>query len=79
MDNTRARLIEHLKRDGIHAVFHYVPLHTSPVGGSMGYRAGMLPITEYCADRIVRLPLYAGLRDDEADRIADRVRKFFGC
>ena len=76
---TRTRLIEHLKRDGIHAVFHYVPLHTSPVGESMGYRAGMLPVTEYCADRIVRLPLYAGLRDDEVDRIADRVRGFFGC
>src|SRR5580692_3216057 len=75
---TRTRLIEHLKRDGIHAVFHYVPLHTSPVGGSMGYRAGMLPVTEYCADRIVRLPLYAGLRDDEADRISESVRRFFG-
>jgi dTDP-4-amino-4,6-dideoxygalactose transaminase len=75
---TRTRLIEHLKRDGVHAVFHYVPLHTSPVGESMGYRAGMLPVTEYCADRIVRLPLYAGLRDDEADRIIDSVRGFFG-
>jgi dTDP-4-amino-4,6-dideoxygalactose transaminase len=75
---TRTRLIEHLKRDGIHAVFHYVPLHTSPVGGSMGYRAGMLPVTENCADRIVRLPLYAGLRDDEADRISESVRRFFG-
>jgi dTDP-4-amino-4,6-dideoxygalactose transaminase len=54
-----------------------VPLHTSPVGESMGYRASMLPVTEYCADRIVRLPLYAGLRDDEADRIIESVRRFF--
>jgi dTDP-4-amino-4,6-dideoxygalactose transaminase len=38
----------------------------------------MLPVTEYCADRIVRLPLYAGLRDDEADRITESVRHFFG-
>jgi dTDP-4-amino-4,6-dideoxygalactose transaminase len=76
---TRTRLIEYLKQQGIHAVFHYVPLHTSPVGESMGYRTGMLPVTEYCADRIVRLPLYAGLRDDEADRIIDRLRRFFGC
>jgi len=75
---TRTRLIEHLKRDGIHAVFHYVPLHTSPVGGSMGYSAGMLPVTECCADRIVRLPLYAGLRVDETDRITESVRRFFG-
>jgi dTDP-4-amino-4,6-dideoxygalactose transaminase len=75
---TRTRLLDHLKRHGIHAVFHYVPLHTSPVGEAMGYRAGMLPVTENCAERLVRLPLYAGLRDDEVDRIADSVRSFFG-
>jgi len=75
---TRTRLIEHLKQDGIHAVFHYVPLHTAPVGEQMGYRAGMLPVTEYCADRVLRLPLYAGLQDGEVDRIADAVRCFFG-
>jgi dTDP-4-amino-4,6-dideoxygalactose transaminase len=75
---TRTRLIDHLKQRGIHAVFHYVPLHSSPVGESMGYRAGMLPVTENCAERIVRLPLYAGLRDDEVDRVADSVRSFFG-
>ena len=76
--STRTRLIEHLKQHGIHAVFHYVPLHNSPVGEQMGYRAGMLPVTEYCADRLLRLPLYAGLQDHEVDRIADAVRHFFG-
>jgi len=75
---TRTRLIEHLKQHSIHAVFHYVPLHTSPVGEQMGYRAGMLPVTEYCADRLLRLPLYAGLQDNEVDRIADAVQRFFG-
>lgn len=75
---TRTRLIEHLKQRGIHAVFHYVPLHTSPVGEQLGYRAGMLPVTEYCADRVLRLPLYAGLQDDEVERIAEAVRRFFG-
>ena len=76
--HTRTRLIEHLKQQGIHAVFHYVPLHTAPVGEEMGYRAGMLPTTEYCADRVLRLPLYAGLQDGEVDRITDAVRCFFG-
>jgi dTDP-4-amino-4,6-dideoxygalactose transaminase len=76
--DTRTRLIEHLKRHGIHAVFHYVPLHSSPVGETMGYRAGMLPVTEYCADRLIRLPLYAGLTDDEVDRVADTIEQFFG-
>jgi dTDP-4-amino-4,6-dideoxygalactose transaminase len=75
---TRTRLIEHLKQQGIHAVFHYVPLHTSPVGESMGYRSGALPVTEYCADRVVRLPLYAGLREEEAGHIVDQVHDFFG-
>jgi dTDP-4-amino-4,6-dideoxygalactose transaminase len=75
---TRTRLIDHLKQRGIPALFHYVPLHTSPVGHRMGYRAGMLPVTEDCAERLVRLPLYAGLRDDEVDRVAEEVRRFFG-
>jgi dTDP-4-amino-4,6-dideoxygalactose transaminase len=75
---TRIRLIEYLKRLGIHAVFHYVPLHSSPVGEAMGYEAGMLPVTEDCAGRLVRLPLYAGLQGQEVDRIVDSVHKFFG-
>ncbi len=75
---TRTQLIDHLKKHGIMAVFHYVPLHTSPVGKKMGYRAGMLPVTEECADRIVRLPLYAGLSDDEMSRVTNEVRRFFG-
>jgi dTDP-4-amino-4,6-dideoxygalactose transaminase len=74
----RTRLIDHLKQRGILAVFHYVPLHTSPVGQEMGYRAGMLPVTEDRADRLVRLPLYAGLSDDQASRIVNEVRRFFG-
>jgi hypothetical protein len=47
---TRTRLIEHLKQHGVHALFPYIPLHTAPVGEQMGYRAGMLPAIEYCAD-----------------------------
>jgi len=74
---TRNRLIEHLKQHGIMAVFHYVPLHVSPVGKNMGYRAGMLPVTEECAERLVRLPLYAGLSGDEMSRVTDVVRRFF--
>lgn len=75
---TRTHLIDHLKARGIHAVFHYVALHTSPVGTSMGYMPGSLPITEDRAERLVRLPLFAGLRDDQIDRVTDEVRRFFG-
>ncbi len=74
---TRTALIEHLKAAGILAVFHYVPLHTSPVGLSLGYRPGMLPVTESLCDRLLRLPMYAGLQPAEVDSVTDAVGSFF--
>ncbi len=71
---TRTALIEHLKRQGILAVFHYVPLHTSPVGIGMGYKPGMLPVTESLSERLLRLPFYYSL--DEAD-ISTVVREIY--
>jgi dTDP-4-amino-4,6-dideoxygalactose transaminase len=76
---TRTRLIAHLKSRGVHAVFHYVPLHSSPVGESMGYRRGMLPVTEERSDRLLRLPLYAGLTDEEIERVVAAVASFYGA
>ncbi|MGE4109613.1 MAG: dTDP-4-amino-4,6-dideoxygalactose transaminase [Burkholderiales bacterium] len=73
----RAALLAHLKAAGVHAVFHYVPLHASPAGRRFGRAAGVLPVTDDLADRLVRLPLYYGLGEDEARRIAAAVRKFF--
>jgi len=74
---TRAALIAHLGAAGILAVFHYVPLHTAPVGQRMGYRAGMLPVTEELSQRLLRLPLYAGLGDGDVDRVVEAVHGFF--
>lgn len=73
----RSRLIEHLRAAGILAVFHYVPLHTAPMGLGMGYRAGMLPITESISDRLLRLPLYASLSADEQDSVIAEIFAFF--
>jgi dTDP-4-amino-4,6-dideoxygalactose transaminase len=73
----RTALIEHLRAAGILAVFHYVPLHTSPVGLSMGYRSGMLPITESISDRVLRLPMYAALSSDEVDSVASEILSFY--
>ena len=39
-------------------MFHYVPLHTSPMGAEFGYKKGDLPVTEDLAERLVRLPFY---------------------
>lgn len=73
----RGALLAHLKTAGVHAVFHYVPLHASPAGRKFGRTAGALPVTENLADRLVRLPLFYNLGDDEARTIAGHVRGFF--
>jgi dTDP-4-amino-4,6-dideoxygalactose transaminase len=73
----RAALIEHLKAQGILAVFHYVPLHASPMGQAMGYRKGMLPVTEDVSDRLLRLPMYFDLTDTQVDDVAAAIWSFF--
>lgn len=73
----RTALIEHLRAAGILAVFHYVPLHTSPIGVSMGYRSGMLPISESVSDRLLRLPFYADLTQAELDNITEEILAFY--
>jgi dTDP-4-amino-4,6-dideoxygalactose transaminase len=75
-NSTRGRLIEYLDKKGIMAVFHYIPLHTSPVGQSLGYRDGMLPVTEDVAGRLLRLPFYYELRDEEIDDVVTEVTGF---
>ena len=73
----RAALIEHLKKQGILAVFHYVPLHTSPMGLTMGYRKGMLPVTEDVSERVLRLPMYFDLTDTQVDEVTSAIWNFF--
>lgn len=74
----RTALIAHLKAQGVHAVFHYVPLHSSPAGRRFGRTAGELPVTDDVAGRLVRLPLYYELSAGEIDHIVGAVRSFFG-
>lgn len=71
----RAGLIAHLREQGVHAVFHYVPLHTSPMGRSLAPFADC-PVTVDVAERLVRLPLYPGLTDDEQDHVIEAVTRF---
>lgn len=59
----RDKVMYRLKEHGILAVFHYIPLHTSPMGISFGNREGDLPVTEELSARLLRLPLYAGMDD----------------
>lgn len=70
---SRDRLIAHLGERGILAVFHYLPLHLSPVGLRLGGREGALPVTEEAAARLIRLPLFPGLSDAEQERVIEAV------
>jgi dTDP-4-amino-4,6-dideoxygalactose transaminase len=74
----RDRLITHLKNKGINAVFHYIPLHTSPMGMKMGYKEKDLPYTEDISGRLVRLPCYFELTREDQDRVIGDIYKFFG-
>jgi len=78
-ETARARLIDHLKSRGILAVFHYVPLHTSPMGRELGCVAGSLPVTESASERLLRLPCYFSLQRAEQDRVVDAIEAFFGA
>ncbi len=73
----RQALIEYLAQCGIGAAFHYVPLHSSPMGQRLGYRHGELPVTEEMSERLVRLPLYYELTETEVLRVAEAVREFY--
>lgn len=73
---SRDGLIAHLKGHGIQAVFHYVPMHTSPMGQQFGYHPGSLPMTEDLSGRLLRLPLYCDLREEEQEHIIKHVTEF---
>jgi len=72
----RDGLIRHLGERGIGAVFHYIPLHSSPAGLRYGRVKGVLPVTEELSKRLVRLPLWPDLNDAEVARVIREVRAF---
>jgi dTDP-4-amino-4,6-dideoxygalactose transaminase len=73
---SRQALISHLAGFGILAVFHYLPLHLSPMGLRFGGYAGECPVTEDLADRLVRLPFFTGMSDSEQAQVIDAVHAF---
>ena len=76
-EDTRDRLMDYLKARGILAVFHYLPLHLSPVGLSMGYREKQFPVTESMSSRLLRLPFYYELKQEEQDFVVKTIKDFF--
>ncbi len=77
-ERERNDLIGKLIENGIHAIFHYIPLHTSPMGIKMGYKVGDLPITENLSGRLLRLPMYADLGEKELEYIVGIIYKILG-
>lgn len=72
-EDERNRAIAGMRAAGIQCVFHYIPLHLSPVGERYGYRPGDLPVTERLAARLLRLPLFFEMTDAEIDEVVDTL------
>jgi dTDP-4-amino-4,6-dideoxygalactose transaminase len=62
----RTALIDDLAKQGVNAVFHYVPLHSSPAGKRFGRVAGPMVVTDSTGDRLVRLPMWLGLEEHQS-------------
>ena len=75
---TRTALLKHLVYNGILAVFHYVPLHSSPAGLRYGRFHGEDKYTTSESNRLLRLPMFYGLKSEEIEFICDKVYEFFG-
>ena len=73
----RTALIKHLKERDILAVFHYVPLHSAPAGLRFGRFNGEDLYTTSQSDRLLRLPLYFGLADQDRQAVINAVREFY--
>jgi dTDP-4-amino-4,6-dideoxygalactose transaminase len=72
----RSAFIQHLRERQIHAVFHYQPLHLTPMGRRLGGQPGQCPVAEDVAERIVRLPFYYDLTPASQDRVIEAARLF---
>lgn len=72
----REALIAHLKAQGILSVFHYLPLHLSPMGRLLGGGRDQCPVTESISDRLLRLPFYADLSQHDQAEVVGAVKGF---
>lgn len=74
----RASVLAALNASGVNAVFHYVPLHSSPAGQAYGRAAGDLAVTDDVSDRLIRLPLWADMPPADVDRVVETVIRVLG-
>ena len=74
----RTALSAFLKENGIGSAFHYVPLHSAPAGSRFGRFHGEDKYTTNTFERLLRLPMYYGLKQDEVEYVCDKVKEFYG-
>jgi dTDP-4-amino-4,6-dideoxygalactose transaminase len=74
----RQALIAHLKAHDILSVFHYLPLHLSEMGQKFGGKAGDCPVAVDISDRLLRLPFYNDLTDDDQASVIEAIKSFDG-
>ncbi|MBI4760812.1 MAG: dTDP-4-amino-4,6-dideoxygalactose transaminase [Chloroflexota bacterium] len=72
----RQAAIAHLKERGIQAVFHYLPLHLSPMGEKYGGKVGDCPVTEQISDQLLRLPFYTNMTEEEQMQVIEALKEF---
>lgn len=73
----RTELIDFLKIGGVSSVFHYIPLHSAPAGKKYGRFSGSDRYTTRESERLLRLPLYYGMAQEDHQRVCDRVKEFY--
>lgn len=73
----RTELIKFLRENGVQAVFHYIPLHSAPAGLKYGTFHGEDKYTTKESERLVRLPLYYSLEDENVNYVIEKVKEFY--
>ena len=75
--DTRTKLLEYLKQNDIFAVFHYIPLHSAPAGVKFGSFYGEDKFTTIESERLIRLPMYYGLDNQDQNKIINTIYNFY--
>ena len=73
----RTRLLEFLNQNGVNAVFHYIPLHSSKAGKTYGAFHGEEQFTTKESERLIRLPMFLGITDEEIIEVSKTIERFF--
>ncbi len=73
----RDNLIDLLKENRIKAVFHYVPLHSSPAGKKWGRVCGDMSVTDRVSDCLLRLPMYYDMQETDVDDVVNVIKKYY--